>query len=119
MSGMRPTGRLHIGHYFGALLNWVEFQSEYDSYFSIVDWHALTTKFQQTKDIQPAITEIALDCGYPASSLKERVYALSGADGAPERCGILIYTATAGAQGTLSNAQSSGYPSAYARPITP
>src|SRR5437762_7382694 len=61
MSGMRPTGRLHIGHYFGALLNWVEFQSEYDSYFSIVDWHALTTKFQQTKDIQPAITEIALD----------------------------------------------------------
>jgi hypothetical protein len=47
------------------------------------------------------MAEIALDCGYPASSLKERVYALSGADGAPERCGILIYTATAGAQGTL------------------
>jgi hypothetical protein len=46
-------------------------------------------------------SEIALDCGYPASSLKERVYALSGPDGAPERCGILIYTATAGAQGTL------------------
>jgi hypothetical protein len=47
------------------------------------------------------MSEIALDCGYPASSLKERVYALSGHDGAPERCGILIYTATAGAQGTL------------------
>jgi Domain of unknown function (DUF1998) len=47
------------------------------------------------------MAEIALDCGYPASSLKERVYALSGADGAPERCGILIYTASAGAQGTL------------------
>jgi hypothetical protein len=47
------------------------------------------------------MTEIALDCGYPASSLKERVYALPGADGLPERCGILIYTATAGAQGTL------------------
>lgn len=46
-------------------------------------------------------SEIALDCGYPASSLKERVYALSRPDGAPERCGILIYTATAGAQGTL------------------
>jgi hypothetical protein len=43
----------------------------------------------------------SFDCGYPASSLKERVYALSGPDGAPERCGILIYTATAGAQGTL------------------
>jgi hypothetical protein len=49
------------------------------------------------------ISEIALDCGYPASSLKERVYALSGHDGAPERCGILIYTATAGAQGTLGS----------------
>jgi Domain of unknown function (DUF1998) len=47
------------------------------------------------------MAEIALDCGYPASSLKERVYALSGPGGAPERCGILIYTATAGAQGTL------------------
>ncbi len=44
------------------------------------------------------MAEIALDCGYPASSLKERVYALSGPDGAPERCGILIYTATAGAR---------------------
>jgi MrfA Zn-binding domain len=47
------------------------------------------------------MAEIALDCGYPASSLKERVYALPGPDGGPERCGILIYTATAGAQGTL------------------
>jgi hypothetical protein len=48
------------------------------------------------------IAEIALDCGYPASSLKERVYALSSTpDGVPDRCGILIYTATAGAQGTL------------------
>jgi Domain of unknown function (DUF1998) len=48
------------------------------------------------------MAEIALDCGYPASSLKERIYSLSGAAvGAPDRCGILIYTATAGAQGTL------------------
>ena len=47
------------------------------------------------------MTEIALDCGYPASSLKERIYSLSGPGGSPERCGILIYTATAGAQGTL------------------
>jgi MrfA Zn-binding domain len=48
------------------------------------------------------MVEIALDCGYPASSLKERVYSLSSAgDGAPDRCGILIHTATAGAQGTL------------------
>src|SRR5829696_2279488 len=46
------------------------------------------------------MTEIALDCGYPASSLKERIYAL-GAQSGCDRCGVLIYTASAGAQGTL------------------
>jgi tryptophanyl-tRNA synthetase len=61
MSGMRPTGKLHIGHYFGALLNWVEFQDKYQSFYSIVDWHALTTKYQNTKEIQQHIWEIALD----------------------------------------------------------
>lgn len=61
MSGMRPTGRLHLGHYFGALLNWLEYQDKYDSYFSIVDWHALTTKYQDVKGIGGNIREIALD----------------------------------------------------------
>lgn len=66
MSGMRPTGRLHIGHYFGALINWLQFQDSYDSYFSIVDWHALTTKYQSVSEISANIYEIALDwlcCG--------------------------------------------------------
>lgn len=61
MSGMRPTGRLHIGHYFGALLNWLKFQDSYDSYFSIVDWHALTTKYESVNEIATNIREIALD----------------------------------------------------------
>lgn len=61
MSGMRPTGKLHIGHYFGALSNWLKFQSEYDSYFSIVDWHALTTKYNNVKEIKENCWEIALD----------------------------------------------------------
>jgi tryptophanyl-tRNA synthetase len=61
MSGMRPTGRLHLGHYFGALINWLEFQEKYDSYFSIVDWHALTTKYQASREVPNHITEIALD----------------------------------------------------------
>lgn len=61
MSGMRPTGRLHIGHYFGALTNWLHFQDKYDSYFSIVDWHALTTKFQNVESIKSDIWEIAMD----------------------------------------------------------
>lgn len=60
MSGMRPTGRLHLGHYFGALTNWIEFQSKYESYFSIVDWHALTTK-ANTREVKAHIWEIALD----------------------------------------------------------
>lgn len=60
MSGMRPTGRLHLGHYFGALINWIQFQSKYEAYYSIVDWHALTTK-QNTREIQANIWEIALD----------------------------------------------------------
>lgn len=58
---MRPTGRLHIGHYFGALSNWLKFQDTYDSYFSIVDWHALTTKYANVSEIQNNIWEIALD----------------------------------------------------------
>lgn len=61
MSGMRPTGRLHLGHYFGALLNWVEFQSRYESYFSIVDWHALTTKYQDSRSVPQQVFEITLD----------------------------------------------------------
>jgi len=61
MSGMRPTGRLHLGHYFGALLNWVEFQSRYESYHSIVDWHALTTKYQESRQVPQNIFEITLD----------------------------------------------------------
>jgi tryptophanyl-tRNA synthetase len=61
MSGMRPTGRLHLGHYFGALSNWLRFQDTYDSYFSIVDWHALTTKYNNVQEIKQNIWEIALD----------------------------------------------------------
>lgn len=61
MSGMRPTGRLHLGHYFGALTNWVAFQQKYESYYSIVDWHALTTKYQDPSEIGKNIFEITLD----------------------------------------------------------
>ena len=43
MSGMRPTGKLHLGHYFGVLKNWIELQNEYECYFSIDDWHAQNT----------------------------------------------------------------------------
>ncbi len=61
MSGMRPTGSLHLGNYFGALENWVRLQHEYESYFSIVDWHALTTGYEDTKDLENNSLEIAAD----------------------------------------------------------
>ena len=46
LSGMRPTGRLHLGHYHGVLKNWVELQDEYDCYYFVADWHALTTHYE-------------------------------------------------------------------------
>jgi tryptophanyl-tRNA synthetase len=61
MSGMRPTGTLHLGHYFGTLLNWIELQHKHESFFSIVDWHALTTQYHKTQEIKNNILEIALD----------------------------------------------------------
>ncbi|MEI8377793.1 MAG: tryptophan--tRNA ligase [bacterium] len=66
MSGMRPTGKLHIGHYMGVLKNWVELQSQYDCYFAVADWHALTTKFDKTDELKQNVVEVVLDwlaCG--------------------------------------------------------
>jgi len=61
MSGMRPTGSLHLGNYFGALENWVRLQDEFECYFSIVDWHALTTGYEDTKDLESNTLEMAAD----------------------------------------------------------
>ena len=48
VSGMRPTGRLHLGHYHGVLKNWVQLQHEYECFFFVADWHALTTNYEDT-----------------------------------------------------------------------
>lgn len=61
MSGMRPTGKLHIGHYMGVLKNWISFQHEYECFFSITDWHSLTTKYDQTENLRDNIYNVALD----------------------------------------------------------
>lgn len=61
MSGMRSTGKLHLGHYFGVLKNWVELQDDYDCFYSITDWHALTTKYDKTEDLKQNIKDVALD----------------------------------------------------------
>ncbi|MCR4435550.1 MAG: tryptophan--tRNA ligase [Clostridiales bacterium] len=61
LSGMRPTGALHLGNYFGALENWVKLQDDYDCYFMIADWHALTTGYEDTSQIKNNIDEIVID----------------------------------------------------------
>lgn len=61
MSGMRPTGKLHLGHYFGVLKNWVNLQNDYECYFSIADWHALTTKYNQTDTMIENVRNVMLD----------------------------------------------------------
>jgi len=66
MSGMRPTGKLHLGHYLGVLKNWVKLQDEFDCFFSVADWHALTTKYDKTEDLEQNVLEVVMDwlaCG--------------------------------------------------------
>lgn len=60
-SGMQPSGKFHLGNYLGALENWVKLQEEYECFFSIVDWHALTSSYEDTKKLPENIHEMALD----------------------------------------------------------
>jgi tryptophanyl-tRNA synthetase len=61
LSGMRPTGRLHIGHYFGALSNWLKMQEEYDCFYFVADWHALTTHYADSSQVASNTLEVATD----------------------------------------------------------
>ena len=61
VSGMRPNGRLHLGHYHGVLKSWVRLQHEYQCFFSIVDWHALTTDYAAGEDISRNVIDMAID----------------------------------------------------------
>src|SRR5580658_8520982 len=61
LSGMRSTGKLHLGNYVGALENWVRMQDEYECFFMVADWHALTTDYADTSRIKENSLEVALD----------------------------------------------------------
>ena len=76
LSGMRPTGKLHLGNYMGALANWVKLQDQYECYFFIADVHALTTDYADTSNIAPNTREVALD------------FLAAGLD--PKRCTIFV-----------------------------
>ncbi len=76
LSGMRPTGKLHLGNYRGALYNWERLQHQYECYFFIADWHALTTDYADTSRVKENILEVALD------------WLGAGLD--PERCTLFV-----------------------------
>ncbi|GAB4444592.1 MAG: tryptophan--tRNA ligase [Rhodocyclaceae bacterium] len=61
LSGMRPTGRLHLGHYHGVLRNWVRLQSEYPCLFFVADWHALTTDYDEPDRIEANVWDMLID----------------------------------------------------------
>jgi tryptophanyl-tRNA synthetase len=66
VSGMRPTGKLHLGHYLGVIQNWVELQDKYECYFFAADWHALTTKYDKTDELRQNTLDVVMDwlaCG--------------------------------------------------------
>ena len=89
MSGMRPTGNLHLGHYLGVIDNWVKLQNEYDCYFSVADWHALTTKYDKTETLKQDTINIVADwiaCGINPN--KSTVYVQSLV---PETAELHIY----------------------------
>ena len=76
LSGMRPTGKLHLGNYLGALANWVKIQDQYECFFFIADWHALTTDYADTSRVKTSCIEVMLD------------YLAAGLD--PERATLFI-----------------------------
>jgi tryptophanyl-tRNA synthetase len=76
LSGMRPTGKLHLGNYVGALQNWVVMQDQYECYFCVVDWHALTTDYADTSRVKENSIEVLFD------------WLAAGLD--PERCTMFM-----------------------------
>ncbi len=66
VSGMRATGRLHLGHYHGVIRNWLELQHQYECFFFVADWHALTTNYESPEDMQSHVWDLVIDwlaCG--------------------------------------------------------
>lgn len=61
LSGMRTTGRMHLGHYHGVLKNWVQLQNEYECFFFAADWHALTTHYEHSEIMKESVTEMVID----------------------------------------------------------
>ena len=76
LSGMRPTGKLHLGNYVGALQNWVRLQDSHDCFFFVADWHALTTDYDDTSRLADNTLEVIVD------------FVAAGLD--PEKCAMFV-----------------------------
>lgn len=76
LSGMQPTGQLHLGNFEGALRNWVKLQEEYDSFFMVADWHSMTTLYETPGAIKDNTHQVAID------------FLAAGLD--PEKCAIFV-----------------------------
>src|SRR5258706_9219012 len=61
LSGLRPTGRVHLGNYFGAVKNWVDLQDRYNCYYFVADWHALTSDYADPSNIRQATFDAVAD----------------------------------------------------------
>ncbi len=70
VSGMRPTGALHLGHYFGVIANWLSLQEESECYFFVADWHAMTSEYANARSIKQFIPQLVLD--WVAAGLDEK-----------------------------------------------
>lgn len=73
VSGMRSTGRLHLGHYKGVIENWVKLQDEFNCFYFVADWHALTTKFDKTETLREDKLNVVMDwlaCGLNPENLQ-------------------------------------------------
>ncbi len=79
LSGMRPTGRLHIGHYHGALKNWIKMTADHECFYFAADWHALTSEYADTSQVAPMTRDMVID------------WLAAGLD--PEKCTIFVQSA--------------------------
>ncbi len=89
VSGMRPTGKLHLGHYLGVIQNWVELQSKYESFFFVADWHALTTKYDKTENLKNDVVDVVID--WLASGIDPKISTIYVQSLVPEIAELNIY----------------------------
>jgi tryptophanyl-tRNA synthetase len=91
LSGMRPTGPLHLGNFHGALRNWVELQYQYECYFFVADWHALTTGYEDTARLQEYVQDVLID--WLAAGLNPGVATLFVQSQVPEHAELYLLLA--------------------------